>query len=341
MPAKKASAATRLSEKMLQVLSRRREHIVAARLGRFFGRFRGEATLPRDPLFSLGETWRAAALDGKLDLRPRDVINWAREGFRREQEALVREGGPAWLAGWGRRQPAAATPVLEPSAAEIQDAIDRRVARQLAEHKARRLTRPETLPPDADQLAGLAGALVEQCRSRAADYAVASVERAAAPRPGVRPAYDLLLHRGAAGRGERTWLSFVVTASGNSATGSLRRLLEAPEPPERLFLVTDQRRPLPLGSRGEEYLQELRTGAAGQFRHVELTFADCAELDALQAVVSLARSGDLEIELAAKSRPVSEAEVIASLHRQGRYRTAPLLRDLLGEMAPLPAGATP
>ena len=35
----------------------------------------------------------------------------------------------------------------------------------------------------------------------------------------------------------------------------------------------------------------------------------------------------------ARSRPLSEAEVIESLHRQGRYRAAPLLRDLLGEVA--------
>src|SRR5262249_55424407 len=161
---------------------------------------------------------------------------------------------------------------------------------------------PEALPPDADHLAGLVGALLEQCRSRGPDYAVAAVERPPAQKPGVLPTYDLLLHRRAADRDERSWLSFIVTASGNSATGSLRRLLEGPEPPQRLFLITDQRRPLPLGSRGEDYLQELRAGAAGQFRQVELTFADCAELDALQAVVGLARSGDLEIELAGKSR---------------------------------------
>jgi hypothetical protein len=96
-----------------------------------------------------------------------------------------------------------------------------------------------------------------------------------------------------------------------------------------VVLVTDQRRPLELGARGQEYLAELRQGA-GPFRQVELTPADCAELGALRAVVGQARSGDLEVEIAAReSRPLAEAEVIESLHRQGRYRAAPLLRDLL------------
>ena len=61
-----------------------------------------------------------------------------------------------------------------------------------------------------------------------------------------------------------------------------------------MFLVTDQRRPLVLGLKGEEHLAKLREGFAGQFRHVELTAGDYAELDALRAVVGRARSGELE-----------------------------------------------
>ena len=119
---------------------------------------------------------------------------------------------------------------------------------------------------------------------------------------------------------------FVVTDNANSTAASLRRLVEAGDPPERVFLVTDQRRPLMRGAKGEEYLARLREGCAGQFRHVELTAGDYAELDALRAVV-------------ARSRPLGEAEAIESLHRQGRYRAAPLLRDLLGEAAPVHARA--
>ncbi len=52
----------------------------------------------------------------------------------------------------------------------------------------------------------------------------------------------------------------------------------------------------------------------------------------MREVVGLAKSGDLEIEPAPKTiRPVTEAEVIASHHRQDRYRQHPLLRPLLTE----------
>ncbi len=312
------------------------QRIVAERLRCFFEPIRDRGEWPRDALFPLGEAWRAEALGGKVDLRPRDVINWAREGFRREQEALAREGGPAWLAAWGRRAPAAPKDEAAAAPDATHTAIDQRVARQLEEHKARR-RREHPEGPDADRLAGLVGGLLEQCRALGAEFAITAVERPAM-KSGPRPAYDLLLRRRVAGGEERSWLAFVVTASGQSTTGSLRRLVEAPDPPDRLFLVTDQRQPLALGGKGKEHLAQLRTGRAGEFRHIELTEADCAELDALRAVVGMARAGDLEMEVAAgKARPLSEAEVIESLHRQGRYRAAPLLRDLLGERAAAPA----
>jgi hypothetical protein len=308
------------------------ERIVAARLADFFGAFRGR--LPPDPLFPLGPAWRADFFRDRADLRPRDVINEAREGFRREQEALAHEGGPAWLAAWGRRQPVVADREAGPDAE--RRAIDRRVARQFEEPQAQGRDQPGALPPDADSLATLVGGLLEQCRWLG-EYGIEAVERMAG-KSGGRPAYDLLLRRRVGTVGQRSWLTFVVAASGISTTGSLRRLAEAADPPERVFLVTDQRQPLVLGSRGGEHLARLREGVAGQFRHVELTPADVTQLYALWAVVGRARSGDLETEAeAGRPRPVSEAEAIESLHRQGRYRAAPLLRDLFAEVAPTAA----
>src|SRR5207248_1960022 len=68
------------------------------------------------------------------------------------------------------------------------------------------------------------------------------------------------------------------------------------------------------------------------FHHVHLAFAQYAELDALQAVVGLARSGDLELALpGGQARPVTEQEVIESHHRRRRFTGHPLLRLLLGE----------
>jgi len=63
---------------------------------------------------------------------------------------------------------------------------------------------------------------------------------------------------------------------------------------------------------------------------LELTFAEIAELDALQAVVGLARSGELEIEPGpGQVRTLAAGEAIASLQRQNRYLGCRLLRELL------------
>jgi hypothetical protein len=67
-------------------------------------------------------------------------------------------------------------------------------------------------------------------------------------------------------------------------------------------------------------------------------------LEALHAVVGLARSGDLEVLLpSGERRPLTAAEVIASHHRRNRYLSQRVLGELLGgprEEAP-PANTAP
>lgn len=118
----------------------------------------------------------------------------------------------------------------------------------------------------------------------------------------------------------------------------LRRLVQDTQPPERLVLITDERRPLTPATAGREYLEELQQRHGDRFVRVDLTFDQYAELDALQARVGLAKSGDLEIELpAGRSRRVAEAEVVASHLRQQRYSRHPLLKVLLdSEQKPTP-----
>src|SRR5262249_6255649 len=103
---------------------------------------------------------------------------------------------------------------------------------------------------------------------------------------------------------------------------------------DRLLLVTDQRLPLKRGAKGEERLHDLRTRYGGRFRLIELSFDQYTDLDALEAVVGMARSHDLEIDLShGRVRRVEEAEVIDAHHRHNRYAAHPLLGDLLGEPA--------
>jgi hypothetical protein len=315
-------------------------HLVAVRLAHFLEPYRhldavGQRA-QQDRLFPLGQAWVEEFLKDTIEIRPRDVINKAREGWRRQQEVVQQIGGPAWLAGWGKEGSMLPQPVAPAAlpAEQIQDAIDRKVAEKMAEHTAQRLAKPQTLPPDADHLSGLVATLLEQCRQANPSYNVLQVERSAETRRGQRPVYDLLVRQRGPHAGEQVHagLIFLATASAQTATAALRRLAKDMEAPERVLLILDERLPLPLANRGREYYDLLRQRGLSHFYHLELPFEQYAELDALQAVVGLARAGDLEIELPpGQTRRVSEKEVIDSHHRQGRYAESVLLRAVLSE----------
>jgi hypothetical protein len=308
--------------------------VVGARLDAFLKPFAAVEAVAEhrraDPLFPLGRGWRERFFQDKVDLRPRDVINWAREGWRQEQEALSRQG-PAWLAGW----PGDLGP-LTPGPAE-EELIDRKVDEKIAEHREGRLREPGALPPDADHLAGLLFALLEQCRDAGHQGGVQDVERLPPPRRGSRPTYDLavLQTRPEGGPPRRTGVVVITAPNATSVAGFLRRLWEDSRPLDRVVLVTDERVGLPLGDRGQEYLQDLRRGRRDRFHVVELSLREYAELEALQQVARRARAGDLEVEPhPGQVRPVGEREVLDSHRRRGRYLASRLLSALLDVTAP-------
>jgi hypothetical protein len=308
--------------------------IVAARLRHFLEPYAHCPALSRraqdDPLFPLGESWAGEFLKDKIEVRPRDALSWAREGWRRAQAALQELGGPAWLARWNGDRPAE-RPTRSWTADQIQAAIDIQVAEKFAQHKAPRQAAPHTLPPNAPELAGLVAALVEQATPPEQAGNGPRVEHVPALRRGKRPPFDLVVHHASVPNGEtRSGLLFLTTESANAVTATLRRLVDDTDPPQRLFLITDERMPLRFGPIGKEYYDELRQRGGPGFEHLELTFTQYAELDALQATVAMARCGDLEIELPGGwSRSVSTEEVISSHRRQRRYLTAPVLKELL------------
>ncbi len=312
--------------------------VVRARLRAFLAPFTDVGAvrlwLRQDDLYPLGRGWYERHIHGRTDVRPRDVINRAREGWRAQQEALAREGGPDWLANWTGAAPEGGTEGRETPEA----VIDRKVGERVAERRARRAAEPAGLPPDADHLMGMLRALLVQCRD-ARRYGVLDVERVPPPRAGARPTYDLALRRRRpGGDAEQVGILAVTADSATSVTGFLRRLVEDSRPLDRVVLVTDERVGLPLGERGQEHLQDLRQRGPERFEAVELSFAEYAELDALQAVVGDARSGDLEVKT---GRQVTEQEVIDSHHRRGRYLACRLLRRLLAPDADRPAVANP
>src|SRR5262249_23664262 len=137
----------------------------------------------------------------------------------------------------------------------LEDAIDQKVEQKIAEQAALRQREPDTLPPSEDNLLGLVYELIRQCLGHDDRYALSEARLVQSRRPGVLAPYDLLVcqRRGDDPVGQ-VGARFVTAANGNSATASLRRLVEDPDHPERVLLVTDPRQPLPLGPRGREYL---------------------------------------------------------------------------------------
>jgi type II secretory pathway predicted ATPase ExeA len=298
-----------------------------------------EAKRKADPLFPLGRTWWEEALQGHTDVRPRDVISWAQEGWRRRQEELAQAGMSRWLERWpGSRVSVNGTDLTEE---EIRERIDRKVGEKLEEIRRQLKEEAQALPPDGDHLAGLVFSVLSQLRSVDPTSPLLNVSRVPAPRAGARPAYDLSLQLRGTSPGEMVTTGVLMLTATNaySVQGFLRRLSEDARPLDRLLLVTDARVGLPLGVRGKEYLDQLRQSGSPHFRRYELGRQEYGELEAMQRVVGLARSGDLEIERpGGPARTVSEGEAVQALHRLGRYAASPLLGELVMLKHGPPAG---
>lgn len=295
-----------------------------------------------DTLFPLGRAWLDDRIGDALEVRPRDILTWARDAWEDEHAKIVRLGGEAWLRGWPwPAPPVALGRALTPL--ELEALIDSAVDRKTEEQVSQLRLLSGSLPPDAGNLAGLVETLLAQCAGDGLPYTFRGVERMK-KRAGRLPPYDLLVreHREPDGREVTTGVLFV-TNVGLSATTALRRLLEDDAAPDHRLLVTDhERRPLKVGAQGVEYYRDLEKLGPEKFEHLKITFDQYARLDALRDVVGMARSGDLEIEAPrGKVRPVSDGEVIASHHRKDRFRHHPLLRPLLTEEPGMPPPLPP
>lgn len=330
-----AAAWDRLAQYSIDLLRLRKAEaraILEARLQAHFAPLGADSAMTEtsgaEPLFPLGEAWYAERLDRVIDVQPRRVIDWARERWEQQQARLAGESADEWFATWERTD--TVTEVL-PRA----EAVDALVAERLRSWADRRRQEPHTLPPSAANLAGLSATLLEQCLVQRADYGLDTLVR---PRAKLPP-YDFEVRRAS---GPGVGVLCVGTENATTAMASLRRLLHATDADgPGLLLVTDERRPLRLGQAGQRYYDDLTARAAPSFTHLELTFEEYIELDALQGVINEARSGDLEVAAGPGESPaVSAEEVIASHHRCGRYRGHRLLHEILGATT-APSDAAP
>jgi hypothetical protein len=324
--------------RLLRLTPPESRHILAARLRKVVGPFAGlepvRQQLQDDDLFPLGRGWADAFLHDKIDLRPRDVINGAREGWRRVQQALQHLGAPAWLEGWSKQPPANGQVREGPlTDDQVRAAVDSRVADKIAEHSRQRCGQPDSLAPDADNLSGLIATLVRH-------LAALEIDRPPVGPPDRSFPYSLVVRRPPAGQGPevRTGILCHASSSAVSTAAALRWLMRDPFPPERVLLVTDERCPLALGdqrsAKGRKYYETLRRRDHGRLAHIVLSVGEYARLDAIQAVLGMARSGDLEVDLErGRTRAVSERDAIESLRRQARHMALPVLGELLPDPA--------
>ncbi|MGH7172698.1 MAG: AAA family ATPase, partial [Gemmataceae bacterium] len=311
------------------------EAIIEARLGNVLDPFADIELVQKrrreDALFPLGAAWRQRFFGDRIEIRPRDAISWAREGWQQQQELLARHDPLDWLRRWPRDGDPGPGRPDEPTTEEITEAVDRKIAEKLASIAEQLEREPHTLPADADHLAGLVYSLLVQCREAGHRYGVWEVERVVPPK-NARPTYHLSLRlRDAEASADlRSGILFLVERSAIAVSGFLRRLTGDRGAYDRIVLVTAERIGLPLGQVGRDYLEDLRKRGRQHFQELELTFAELVELEVLQRVVGLAKSRDLEIEPSpGRSRGVSEQEVIEAYHRHGRYLASPLIRALL------------
>lgn len=292
--------------------------------------------LSDDTLFPLGRDWFEQTFGELIELWPRYVLIHAREQWDRHARAVRRHGGTKWLESW----PELLDKPAPPPATTLTGAIDSLIDNKITELIAQRQLNPDGLPPDAGNLVGLVEFLLRHCLDADLGYSLVGLSRP--PKHGGRmSAYNLHIDERRDGDGARVSTALAcVTNPGRSATESLKRLLmtdRVAAGDHRLLVTEPGRAPLRLGAIGEEVYLQLKKLGPDRFHSIKLTFEDYAALDALAGVVGLARSGDLDLDWpAGASRRIDEAEVIASHHRQDRYRAHPLLKPLLTEEYPAP-----
>jgi hypothetical protein len=306
--------------------------LIEKRLQHFFEPFEDLPQLhhrrTEDALFPLGTRWLEKQLQEVVEVRPREVINIAREGWHREQQWLRHDGGDRWLSGWKQRitSDEGLVPPVRLDAVDLNSIIDQAVRQGMEEHT--RATRG--LPPDRESLAEVLAQLMEECRQHSPGSPLLRIERPLPGTDGSSSPYDLLLnHRTLEKQDVLTGLVLATGASANVLTPMLAKLRNDLSPPNRVLLVTGEEGPV-LSSKGQEHLKVLLERPGCQLQVLPTPTVDMVTLDALHAVWNLARSEDLDAILPdGRPRLVTPDEVIASHIRNGRLSNSTLLQAAL------------
>ncbi len=287
------------------------------------------AMLEGHALFPLGEKEFEERFGQSPEFRPRSVVAWADQNWQMEQQRLRELGGEVWLESWAAAPPSRS--VL--SEAEV---IDQAVADDVNSRIAK--LRDSNAPSNSDHLVTVVELLLLrllEVQHVSQHYSLLRIRRMnEVPRP-----FDLKIEERVADSGikVRSVVTIIVARNGNSAWRPLDRLAtQVPDDISHRILVTDdERAPLPSTPRINQDYATLVGMGPERFRHIKLTFQQYVELDAIRSAIDDA--ANLTIEYANRSDSgATPSEVIESLHRQDRFRTHPLLRELLTEPSATP-----
>ena len=299
----------------------------------------------RDSLFPLGRTWFDATFGTLAEIRPRALLNAARERWDQLCLQLIKQGFDSWIRSWSQAQtdaPVQPSCPAKPSCS-IEELIDQEIDLRIQERIRQLTLEPSELAIDAQNFQEILANLLTHCRNQPDRYTLVDFtvyDGSKSPKP---PFQLTVEERRAPNQDTVTSGVTIVTAGGNAASHALHRLLHCRNspgpryhPPNHRYLFIAKTENVLLGSTAIQHLNDLNKLGKPHFEQIEITREGYASLSALLDVVRQARSNDLEIEDAGKIYRIREEEVIASHHRRGRYLAHPYLRPFLTE-EPSPA----
>ncbi|MEY2727137.1 MAG: hypothetical protein RLZZ458_3004 [Planctomycetota bacterium] len=293
-----------------------------------------------DPDFPLGGEWLSAAFreaDGQpcIDLRPRDVINRAAGRWEECYREAESRGIENWLKVPGGIHAGAVQGCAgELAVGELRGNSEAAVLlERLQQIEESRRTSPESLPADPGNLLGLLKGLVERCLNlpeslRGELYPTlmdcCEEVRGGAGGSGGSGATTfqfIVVHvEVATGRRRRLGVAIPEKLNARSNQHLLRRILsqlnETAEV-EHAVLITDARRELTLGGRGQDHLASLCADPT-RFTLQQLLFEEYLALDALMQLLRSVEAGGSQ-----------DPEMQMAVHRAGCFTAIPVLRQLL------------
>lgn len=286
------------------------------------------------PLFPLAEKNFEIRFGQSTEIQPRSVVTWANAEWENEQYQLQEKGGSRWLKEWVGSSPS-------PPVAPLETVIDEAVQEALNDLIADRRKNAGMLPPDADNLATVVERLLSVCQGRE-PYSLHAIERI----PGNNPySLDITERIANSRKNIRTAVAMVASRDGRVAMHPIQRLLEKvpKEVKHRILVTDDERTPLPSTPTINTRYEQLQKLGGERFQHIKLTFQQYVELDALRSAMDDAVNIAIEYP-GRECIGLTREEVAESLHRQGRFLSHPLLKELLTEpnlVSPKPAPPPP